>query len=816
MPDEGRPTERCVVDADRLRWSCDPSSFGFQDTSELDDCPIEIIGQPRAMAALSLGLEIRSEGYNIFVAGEVGTGRSTTVRRTIARKRPDEEAPPDLVYVHNFQDPDRPRLLTFPAGGGRRFRDAMAEVVGNLGNLLPRLFESSTYQERRTRLIDAAKTEHRAALKVFEERSKEAGFALAQIQMGEFVRPEFVPLIDDKPVGLDDLEDAAERGEFDRERFEHLKEEHGRLTREMGVVSKEVRAIQRRLGRQLSELDREIARVPGREAVEDLRDEFQSLAVREYLDQATDDVLARLQVFRRITESDPGEMDLDAEAELEAVLVPYRVNVLVDNAGASGRPILWETSPSFRNLFGTVERVADPSGTSDTDHTRIKAGSLVRANGGFLVVDALDLLVEPGVWPALKRTLRTHELEIQSYDPRHPQVGSALQPEPIPLDIKVVMIGTHQIHRQLYALDEDFKKIFKIKADFALRTERSDEERNNYACFIHKKVKDDGLPHFTAAGVAAVVEHGVRIAGRRDKLTTQFNRIADLIREAGYWAHLGDAEQVDARHVDRAIEERRYRHDLVEEVLRQRIADGTVLIDLEGERVGQVNGLVVLDVGDYTFGQPSRITATSAMGRAGILDIDRESEMSGPIHAKGVLILAGFLRERFAQGRPLTLSASLCFEQNYGLVEGDSASCAELFALLSSLSGIPIRQGIAMTGSVDQKGEVQPIGGVNQKIEGFFDLCLVRGLDGGNGVVIPRRNLDDLMLRKDIVAAVREGRFRVWAIGNIEEGIEILTGVPAGTRDDDGRFSPATVFGKVDARLAALAEGIKEFGPADG
>ena len=815
MADTDRPEDRCRVDPDQLRWSCDPASFGFADTSEIGDCPIEIIGQPRAMAALSLGLEVRSEGYNIFVAGEVGTGRSTTVRRTIARKTPDEKPPPDLVYVHNFRDPDRPRLLTFPAAGGRRFRDAMNEVVQNLGNLLPRLFESSRYQERRTRLIDAAKAEHRAALKDFEERSKDAGFALAQIQMGDIVRPEFVPVIDDKPVGLDDLEDATERGEFDRKRFERLKAEHGRLSREMGVVSKEVRAIQRRLARQLTELDRELARGPVHEAVEDLRDEFKSLAVREYLDQACEDVLARLPVFRRITENEPGETDLDAQAELETLLIPYRVNLLVDNSDARGRPILWESSPSLRNLFGTVERIPDPSGMTDTDHTRIKAGSLVRANGGFLVVDALDLLVEPGVWPALKRTLRTHELEIQSYDPRHPQIGSALQPELIPLDIKVIMIGTHQIHRQLYALDEDFKKIFKIKADFALRTDLSDEERNNYASFVHKKVEDDGLAHFTSAAVAAVVEQGVRLAGRRDRLTTQFNRIADLVREAGYWARLGDAERVDARHVDRAIEEMRYRHDLVEEVLRQRIADGTVLIDLEGERVGQVNGLVVLDVGDYAFGQPSRITATSAMGRAGILDIERESEMSGPIHAKGVLILASFLRERFAQGRPLTLSASLCFEQNYGMVEGDSASCAELFALLSSLSATPIRQGIAITGSVDQKGEVQPIGGVNEKIEGYFDLCSVRELAGRPGVVIPRRNLDHLMLRKDIVTAVREGRFHVWAIGDIEEGIEILTGVPAGKRGADGRYPPGTVFERVDARLATLAEGVKEFGPAD-
>jgi len=814
-PSPDDPTRACRVEADRLRWTCDPDRFGFEDTSEISECPIEIIGQPRALSALALGLEVRSEGYNIFVVGEVGTGRSTTVRRTIARMGPDEKTPPDLVYVHNFRDPDRPRLLSFPAGGGRRFRDAMGEAVRNLQTMLPRLFESEAYRARRARLIDAAKNEHRARLKEFEERSTRAGFAVAQIQMGEIVRPELVPMIDDKPISIDDLQDAVERGEFDAEAYRRLREEHGRLTVELGSVTKEIRAIQRRLRHDLVELDRHVATQPVREVVDDLRESFDAVEVRDYLEQATEDVIARIPAFRRMTETDPGEGDGDGDEAIEDALVPYAVNLLVDNADAKGRPILWESSPTFRNLFGTVERVPDPAGATETDHTRIKPGSLVRANGGFLVVDALDLLVEPGVWPALKRTLRTHEIEIQSYDPRHPQMGSAMQPEPIPLDLKVVMIGTRQIYRTLHALDEDFTKIFKIKADFALSTERSVEEMDNYACFVRKKVIDDGLPHFTAGAVAGVVEHGVRLAGRREKLTTQFNRIADLIRESGYWARRDGAERVEVAHVDRALTEQKYRRDLVEEVLRDRIASGSVLVDLAGERVGQVNGLVVLDVGDHVFGQPSRITATTAMGRGGIVDIERESEMSGPIHAKGVLILAGFLRERFAQDRPLTLSASLCFEQNYGMVEGDSASCAELYALLSSLSGVPIRQGIAITGSVNQKGEVQPIGGANEKIEGFFDLCAGRGLDGSHGVAIPARNLDDLMLRKDVVAAVADGRFRIWATTTVEQGIEILTGVPAGTRGPDGRYPDGSLFARVDRRLAALAEGIKEFGPAD-
>jgi lon-related putative ATP-dependent protease len=496
-------------------------------------------------------------------------------------------------------------------------------------------------------------------------------------------------------------------------------------------------------------------------------------------------------------------------------VLPYSVNLVVDNAATRGRPIVWETSPSYRNLFGVIERLQDRTGQWRTDHTRIKAGSLAQANGGFLVVDALDLLVEPGVWPALKRMLRTGDLEIQSYDPLYLFAGVSLKPEPIPLDVKVVLIGTNQIYRLLHALDEDFKKIFKIKADFALQTPLSDDELVNYSCFVHKKCQDESLPPFHREAVAAVVEWGVRVAGRKAKLTTRFKEIADVIREAGYWSRQEGAHRVDAVHVERALDERRYRVDLIEEVLRERITEGTMLLDIEGDKVGQVNGLVVLDTGDHVFGQPTRITAVTAMGRAGIVNVERESQMSGATHTKGVLILSGFLRERFAQRRPLALSASLAFEQSYGLVDGDSASCAELYALLSSLSGVPIRQAIAVTGSVNQRGEVQPIGAANEKIEGYFDLCHLKGLDGRQGVLIPRRNLDDLMLANRVVEAVREGRFHVWAVSTAEEGIEILTGVPAGERDGDGRYPPETVFGRADAKLEELARRVSEFGAAD-
>jgi lon-related putative ATP-dependent protease len=427
----------------------------------------------------------------------------------------------------------------------------------------------------------------------------------------------------------------------------------------------------------------------------------------------------------------------------------------------------------------------------------------------------MDVLTEPGVWAALKRTLRNRKVEIQSFDPVYMFTANSLKPEAVPIDVKVVMIGTRQIYRLLYNLDEDFKKIFKVKSEFAMHTELRDEELTNFACFVHKKTHDDALPPFHRDAVAAVVEHAVRLAGKQDKLTTRFTEIADVIREAGYWAQRKKARAVRAAHVDQALRQRVHRVNLIEEVLRERIEEDQVLIDLEGSKVGQINGLAVLDLGDHAFALPSRITATTAMGRAGIIDIDREAKLSGSIHTKGVLILSGFLRSRFAQRKPLALTASLCFEQNYGGVEGDSASSAELYALLSSLSGVPLRQGVAVTGSVNQNGEIQPIGGVNEKIEGFFDLCQLKKPAGEQGVMIPARNLSNLMLRKDVVTAVRRGRFRIWAVCSIEDGLQVLTGQQPGERGTDGAYPADSIYGRVDARLLELAEEVRRFGDAD-
>jgi ATP-dependent Lon protease len=804
------------LSAEQLRWRCDPAVFPFETTAQMEDRPPAIIGQPRAVEALRLGLDLQSAGYNVFVAGEVGTGRSTAVRQQLEALDPGETPPPDLCYVHNFRDPDQPRLLSFPAGQGTAFREAMHEMVEALRKSLPELFESQTYRQRSTDLVEAAKARHKEYVRGFEKQIEAEGFVLVQLQTGPHVQLQLMRLVEGKPADLDDLEALVERGQLDRAEFERLREAHGRLSGMLESVARELNRLQRELRVQLLQLDRDLARPRIEEAVGELRRLFGGEPVAGFLDEAAADILDHLDRFREAQEQPAAGVKLDrARDRVRQRMLPYAVNVLVDNSRTEGKPILWETSPTYRNLFGTIDRFEDSSGEWRTDHTRIKSGSVLRASGGILVLDAMDVLAEAGVWATLKRTLRNRVVEIRAFDPLNLFASVSLKPERVPIDVKVLMIGTHQIHRLLYALDEDFKKIFKVKADFTVQTPKRAEEIQSYACLVQRMAREEHLHAFHRGAMASVVEHGVRLAGHREKLTTRFHEIADLVREADYWARQEQAKLIEARHVERALEQRTRRLDLVEELFRERIAEGTVLLDTAGAKVGQINALTVLDTGDYEFGLPARITATTALGRAGIVNVEREARLSAASHTKGVLILAGFLRSTFAQDKPLALSASLCFEQSYGPVAGDSASAAELFALLSSLGGVPLRQSIAVTGSVNQKGEIQPIGGVNQKIEGYFDLCRLQGLTGEQGVMIPAKNVQNLQLRKDLIEAVREARFHVYAVSTVEEGIEILTGIPAGTRDEAGRFPENSVFGRADKQLRRLTAAVREHGAAD-
>ncbi len=797
------------VPVEKLRWRCDPNALPFETTQTIQACE-EIIGQDRAQEAIRLGLNINSIGYNIFVTGLTGTGRFTTIKCILEELNVQGKIPNDFCYVNNFKNPDMPRMLSLPPGQGNTFKKEMEALIDSLKKKIPLLFENETYVNKKKEVVEKYRNKQAEMFREFEKKVNKEGFSLVQIQMGPYSRPGIFPLVEGNPVNIEQVESMVEEGKFSKEELERLRGKQAELINELEDIFKETRKAEKEIKEELVSLDNEVISPAIKDSISDIKERFNYEKVHQYLDEVQEDILANLGRFREKEEAPSPIPGLVLPPTVDS-FSEYQVNVLVDNSEAKGAPIIVETTPNYRNLFGTIERVVERSGIWKTDFLHVKAGSFLRANGGYLIFNALDALLEPWVWPTLKRTLKNQVIEIQTYDPLYFFSNSALKPEPIECNTKVLMIGDSQIYYLLYHLDDDFKKIFKIKADFDPVMRRDDEKILQYASFIRKICDEDKLRPFDNTGIAAIVEYGVRITGRQKKLSTRFYIIADLLREANYWAEKDGSDVVTEKHVDRAIEKKIYRVNLIEEKIQEMIDDGTILIDSDGMVVGQVNGLSVYDLGDYTFGKPSRITAKTSLGKSGIINIEREAEMSGPIHNKGVYILAGYLRGKYAQDKPITMSASLCFEQSYSGVEGDSASSTEIYALLSSISGLPLRQDIAVTGSVNQKGEIQPIGGVNQKIEGFFDVCKAKGLTGKQGVMIPHLNIDDLMLRKDVVGAVKEGKFRVYPIKTIDQGIEILTGVEAGEQLEEGRFKEGTVNALVDKKLRELGMKIKEF-----
>lgn len=798
------------VPVEKLRWRCDPNQIPFETTDAIEPCH-EIIGQERALEAIRVGLDIHSIGYNIFVTGLAGTGRFTTIKRVLEEMDVKGRIPNDICYVNNFKNPDMPHMLILPAGQGIAFKKEMENLIETLKKKIPLIFENETYLDKKKEVLERYRTRQAEIFREFERKVNKEGFALVQVQMGPYSRPGIFPVMEGNPVNIEQLEAMAEEDKFPKEDLERLKAKQVELINELENIFKETRKAEKGIKEELTALDNEVISPVVKDSISDIKEKFNTEKVVNYLEEVEEHILANLSRFREREE--PGA------PPLPGLILPqpldtfseYQVNVLVDNSETKGAPVIVETTPNYRNLFGTIERVLDRSGVWRTDFMHIKAGSFLRANGGYLIFNALDALTEPWVWPALKRTLKNQVIEIQTYDPFYFFSTSALKPEPIECNTKVIMIGDAHLYYLLYNLDDDFKKIFKIKADFDSVTNRDDEKIYQYASFIKKICEEDKLKPFDRTGIAAVVEYGVKLTGRQKKLSTRFHLIADLLREANYWAEKDGSEVVKEQHVDKAIEKKIYRVNLIEEKIQEMIEDGTILIDSDGMVVGQVNGLSIYNLGDYLFGKPSRITAKTSLGKAGIINIEREAEMSGPIHNKGVYILAGYLRGKYAQDKPITMSASLCFEQSYSGVEGDSASSTEIYALLSSLSGLPLRQDIAVTGSVNQKGEIQPIGGVNEKIEGFFDVCRAKGLTGRQGVMIPHLNVEDLMLRKDVVQAVKDGKFHIYPVRTIDQGIEILTGVEAGERMEDGRFKEGTVNDLVDKKLRELGMKIREF-----
>lgn len=802
------------VPPEKLRVRIDPDSLGFEDTKSCDYSSV-IIGQDRAVRALEMGLEIESPGYNIYAAGLTGTGKASTIASLLNQLDLRKKIPDDICYVNNFRDPDMPRVVTFPAGMGNQFQKDMDELVLHLKKQIPHLFESEDFKKESDQIVNSYMTKQKDLIREFNEKIQKEGFQLVQYQMGDYTRQDIAPVYEEKPVPIDQLETLAGQDKFDKNELEKIREKLSDLRVELDALMRESRQIEKIIRKEIDTLEHKTGLPVVSGVISDIRLKYGDYneKITAYLDEVLEHILSNLKMFKEQEDEQAGQQVpmLPFMQSPKKSFLEYKVNVLVDNSKTEKAPVIIETAPTYKNLFGTIEREIDRSGFWKTDFTHIKAGSLLRANGGYIAFNALEALIEPGVWPFLKRTLKNRLLNMQPYDP-FSIASTALKPEPIPTDVKVIMIGDDYLYRLLYNLEEDFKKIFKTKSQFDTEMPVNDERIADYACFITKITADEGLLPFDKTAVAAVIEFGIRLTGKQKKLSTRFSDVADLLREANYWGKKDGSNIIRKNHINKAYEEKIGRVKLVEDKIQEMIEDGTIMIDTEGRVCGQVNGLSVYDMGDYSFGKPAKITAETSMGKAGIINIEREAKLSGKTHDKGVLILEGYFRGKYAQDKPLTMSASICFEQSYGGVDGDSASSTEIYAILSSLSGIPIRQDIAVTGSVNQKGEIQPIGGVNQKIEGFYDVCRAKGLMGEPGVIIPALNVPDLMLRKDVVKAVSEGKFRVYPVETIDEGIAILTGAEVGKMDKKGNYPPGTVNFLLNEKLTSFAKGLKAFG----
>lgn len=800
--------------AEKLRWNCDPARIPFETTAEAE--PLEgVIGQDRAIRALKMGVEMPAQGYNVFVCGLAGTSRGGLISRMIEELQPSVQLAPDRCYVNNFKSPDRPRLLTLPRGKANAFKKDMESGIEFLRRRIPQVFEGEPFQRQKSRIVERFTLREKELMDDFTRRIAREQFALGRMQVGAVALPEIFPLLEGQMVPIEDIPKLVQEGKLESVVAEDLERKYDQFRQEFTVVYRKTLTLSRELASEMSYLEQEAASVLVDGVIEELKEKYPGTHEAEYLEEVRHHILDNLDPFK---EREGEEEQPPAEgggkgppAERDPFRV-YGVNVILAHNQHEGSPVIFETVPTYPNLFGTIQRSYEPRGGAWTsDFMDLRGGSLLRADGGFLIMYALDALTEPGVWKALKRTLNHGRLEIQPMDMYFPFGASALKPESIDINVKIILIGDREMYELLYEYEEDFRKIFKVRAEFDEEMEMNDEVVLQYGGRLRKLSDDEGLCPFDRGAVAAMIEYGIRRAGRRSKVTARFTDLADLAREACYIAREEGSSPVTADHIRRALDAKIERHNLFETKIRELIHDGVLMIDTQGAIVGQVNGLSVLEIGGYAFGKPVRITASVALGKAGIINIERESNLSGRFHDKGVQIIAGYLRGTFAQDKPLSLVASVCFEQSYSGVDGDSASSTEIYALLSALSGIPIRQEIAVTGSMNQKGQVQPIGGVNQKIEGFFDVCRLKGLSGTQGVIIPAENVEDLMLRDDVIEAVRAGRFHIYPVRRVEEGIEILTGAKAGTGTANGKFEEDTLFALADQRLRELATTLKEY-----
>lgn len=778
--------------AEKLRSEFDADKFAFETTADLEERPKEMIGQERAEQAMDFGLSVEQKGYNLFVVGPSGTGRMTYTLSTVKKIAEKCKVPNDWCCVYNFENPDRPLVISFPPGEGQTFQKEIETLLADIEQGMKATFSGEVYEKEKRSIIDSFREKVDELWAEADEFAAQHHFKIERTQMGINT----IPLRFGRPMSMQEYEQLNGRNK------EILKEREQRVAEKIQETVYQIRKIEDELRKNVKEFMERTASFAVGHLFEPLKEKYKdNEKVMAYLDAYFRDIVEHYSFFLADEEEQPNIMNaLIGSAEQN--LHRYTVNLLVNNKHLKGAPVIYETNPSYSNLFGKVE-YRGQFGSWVTDFTYIKPGVLHLANGGYLILQATQLLSQPYAWPELKRALQTESIQIESsFVERGNVPTSGLKPEPIPLDVKVIIIGSYYLYDLLSALDEDFHKLFKVKVEFNTVMNKDEENSRKMAYFVKNFAEEQNLLPFHRRAIGKVIDYSSRLVANQEKLTTRFHDITKILVESSYWAKKENAPYVDGSHIEKALVQQFERSNYIVEQYREMINNGTIMVDTDGFRVGQINGLAVLGTRDSTFGIPTKITARTFVGKSGIMNIEREAALSGQIHSKGVMILTGFLSGIFARNHPIPLSASITFEQTYSRIDGDSASSTELYVLLSSLAEVPINQGIAVTGSVNQWGEIQPIGGVNEKIEGFFHVCKERGLTGKQGVIIPKQNEKNLMLDQEVVEAVKEGKFHVWSISHIAEGIEILTGVSAGfVRNEKGEFPPGTIFAKVEERF---------------
>ena len=794
-------------------WTCKTEDFNFQCTDELT--PLDrFIGQDRALDAIRFGLEVDKPGYNLFVTGLTGTGKTSAIKAHLESiiedmERQEKSKPPcDWCYAHNFDDPDRPFALSLPAGEGKSFRSRMTYILALLREEMPKVFKSEQFEAERREMEEKGRLTTQEIMGVLEQDARSQGFAVQMNQTDVTI----FPMVENRAMSPEEYQALEE------EQRKSVDEIRNQLMQQTQETMAKVREAEKESWDLIHDHERSAAEHRVADIFRPTVNAYENVPeVNHYLRHLADNVLDHLNLFKD-DEAVPSQTAPPMGSAPPSGSGPgnpflaFEINLLVDNSDVVTSPIVVEPNPNWGNLFGRIERRAT-MGTYFSDHSMLKPGSIHQANGGYLVLNARDVLTYPPVWEGLKRVIRNREIRLE--DPAEQNgffVPQGLRPEPIPLDIKVIITGDESTYRLLTTVDnEDFWDLFKVKAEFDNKVDITPDNIDAYCAFICRTCEDEGLRAFDANGAARVIEFAARMVSDQKKLSTRFGQIKDLLIESDYWAGQASCELVLGEHVEQAVNKKIHRLNIVEERVQEMVENGSVLLDFTGSVVGQVNGLAVYDLGDFSFGRPSRITAQTFAGREGVINIEREASLSGSTHDKGVLILSGYLGAKFGQERPLSLSSSLCFEQSYDGVDGDSASSTELYAIMSSLSGLPLKQNLSVTGSVNQMGEIQPIGGVNQKVEGMFDVCRIAGLTGDQGVMVPHQNLRNLMLRADVVAAIKEGKFHIYSVRTIDEGLEILTGVTAGERGPHGEFPEGTVNGLVEKRLRELHQSMRGY-----